>query len=158
MTWLVGSTSAQQVLELWRYDGTERTRVVPSTLPPPRHNHALAFDALRGELVLFGGQVTPATRLADTWIFDGTDWTQRFPLNSPPLPLDEMPMVFDRALGRTVLFGEFANNPGPNPVAPTTWEWPARPRPGSSRRALPADSLCEPDSRRLPRAYRTPCW
>ena len=46
-----------------------------------RDGPALAYDAARGRVVLFGG--SGGGYLADTWEWDGNDWIQRTPSNSP---------------------------------------------------------------------------
>jgi hypothetical protein len=43
--------------------------------PSARSGHALAFDAARGRVVLFGGG-DGTGRLADTWEWDGTQWSR----------------------------------------------------------------------------------
>ena len=50
--------------------------------PPGRGYHAMAYDAVRQRVVLFGGSNTN-TILNDTWEYDGTTWTQRTPATSP---------------------------------------------------------------------------
>ena len=46
---------------------------IPSACPPARTGHAMAFDAKRGRVVLFGGGVE-RRRLGDTWEWDGNSW------------------------------------------------------------------------------------
>ena len=53
-----------------------------SAIPVSRRRHALAYDAARGRVVLFGGSI-PSTRVGgsqepqpDTWEWDGTRWAQ----------------------------------------------------------------------------------
>jgi hypothetical protein len=54
----------------------------PVNVPPPRFVHAMAYDDVRSQVVLFGG----ANGLGfhnDTWVWDGTNWTQKSPTNRP---------------------------------------------------------------------------
>lgn len=75
----------------------------------------MAWDEVRGEVVLFGGWNGAAG--ADTWVWDGTDWTQRSPATSPPGRSGHA-MAYDTARGETVLFG------GGTPArAADTWVW-----------------------------------
>lgn len=94
--------------DTWVYDGTTWTQ--PSTIttrPPARQNHAMAFDSIRGKVVLFGGEFFGggADTLADTWEFDGLNWTR---FNGPgPSKRQGHSMAFDASRGRVVLFGGF---------------------------------------------------
>ena len=52
--------------DTWEWDGVDRTwtLVTPvTTIPPPRFQHAMAYDADRGVVVMFGGNAGP--RLGD---------------------------------------------------------------------------------------------
>ena len=85
--------------------------------PAPRVGHAMAYDAARGRVVLFGGDTLGPEPFGDTWIWDGEDWTQVEDIG--PAPRAGHAMAYDRARERVVLFGghtaaELAND---------TWEW-----------------------------------
>jgi hypothetical protein len=41
-----------------------------------RDQHAMAYDAARGQVVLFGGVGYSGT-LNDTWVWDGTNWVEK---------------------------------------------------------------------------------
>ena len=76
-------------------------------LPPPRDDAAMAFDARRDEVVLFGGDAadsSSAPPLTDTWVLKGRLWTQRHPQNHPPPMSDEL-MVFDAGTQTCILAG-----------------------------------------------------
>jgi hypothetical protein len=76
-----------------------------SCVPPsPRYDHAAAFDAARGVLVLYGGTPGPLTVLADTWEWNGTTWTQRCSACAPGPRLGAA-MAWDPVLGHVILFG-----------------------------------------------------
>src|SRR5262245_6212170 len=86
---------------------------VTSSSPSPRVGHAMAFDASRGRVVLFGG-ASNVGRLGDTWEWNGSTWSQLAPAVSPSARLDHA-MTFDPVRRRTLLFaGGRAND---------TWEW-----------------------------------
>ena len=46
----------------------------PATSPSARGGSAMAYDAARGRVVLFGGADVDGTPLGDTWTWDGTTW------------------------------------------------------------------------------------
>src|SRR5688572_4916037 len=41
--------------QTWEWDGSSWSLQNPAASPPPRHSHALAYDAARQRIVLFGG-------------------------------------------------------------------------------------------------------
>lgn len=92
------------------------------TQPTPRFGHALAFDAARGVVVMFGGDVSGGL-LADTWLYDGADW-RRAPA-SGPAPRAGHALVHDARRGVVVLHGGRASPAGGPALAPhaDTWEW-----------------------------------
>ena len=63
----------------------------------------MAYDSLRGRLVLFGGLGPCACLLGDTWEWDGSAWTQ-IQVTGPGWA-DTHAMAFDSQRGRVVLFG-----------------------------------------------------
>ncbi|MBL8898806.1 MAG: hypothetical protein JNM84_14300 [Planctomycetes bacterium] len=79
-------------------------RFTPTASPAVRQFHAMAFDAVRREFVLFGGFNSSFTAIGDTWTFNGTTWTRKTPTTSPSARGGHR-MVFDAARGEIVLFG-----------------------------------------------------
>ncbi len=72
--------------ETFEWDGSTWTDVTPALRPPARVQHALAYHAASGKVVLFGGETgTPPSlvRVADTWTWDGQEWTQVNPSHTP---------------------------------------------------------------------------
>jgi hypothetical protein len=90
--------------------------------PSPREaGAAMAYDAARGETVLFGGFSAPATFNGDTWTWNGASWIQR--AGGPP-QLFGSAMAFDAARGVTVLFGGATTDGGGGGIPHNeTWEW-----------------------------------
>jgi hypothetical protein len=84
-------------------------------VPSARSDHALAYDAARQVVVLFGGWTGAVA--GDTWEFDGGSWSFRSPAPAPSAR-DSHGMAFDSLRGVTVLFGGLD-------VARSaeTWEW-----------------------------------
>jgi hypothetical protein len=102
--------------ETWEWDGNDWEQRFPATIPSPRYSHALAFDEVRGTVVLFGGEVGLNQLVpTSTWEWDGNDWRE-----SPPAgPVARMyaAAAYDSARDRVVLFG------GGVLRRDYTWEW-----------------------------------
>jgi hypothetical protein len=122
--------------DTWQWDGSVWTQLAPVTSPTARCVHALAYDSVRDRVVLFGGyDVASGLRLGDTWEWDGANWTQRVPAQSPSARVLTA-LAFDRARGRTVLFGGSDNGNG---YFADTWEWDGTNwSPGGGAHAPPA--------------------
>jgi len=69
--------------DTWTWDGTQWTQQQPRHSPPQRSSTgpmpSMAYDAARGEVVVFGGLpvMGPNVPLDDTWTWNGRDWRQR---------------------------------------------------------------------------------
>jgi hypothetical protein len=87
------------------------------TAPSPREGMGMAYDAARGQIVLFGG-TSGANFLGDTWTWDGTDWSERAPAHAPSKRVI-MGMAYDAARGQVVLFGGDGNKG----LLGDTWTW-----------------------------------
>jgi len=108
--------------DTWVWDGSDWTQKSPQTSPPGRDFHAMAYDSVNNQTVMFGGSPTTpnftlAVPLNDTWLWDGSNWTQQKPPTAPSARSGHS-MAFDSAHNRTVMFG--GDLPG---AAPTTWLW-----------------------------------
>jgi N-acetylneuraminic acid mutarotase len=106
--------------DMWRWNSTAETwgLVSPAGIKPdPRTEHAMAFDSIRGKMVLFGGD--GHERLFDTWEWDraANSWTNPITQGSTTEPHHIEKMAFDMANGKTVLFGGGKPDPG------KYWEW-----------------------------------
>ena len=112
---LVGGFDAihsQELGDSWIWDGTSWSEVHPATTPGALHGAALAFDAARQTVVLFGG-ASGTQSLSSTWLWNGSDWTLSSPVTSPTVAVGPTSMAYDPARQRTVLFSTDG----------TTWEW-----------------------------------
>jgi len=89
--------------DTWVWDGINWTEKSPTNKPPARERHAMAYDAARGQVVLFGG-LGARGPLNDTWTWDGTTWTQKSPANKPPAR-EGHAMAYDAARRQVLLFG-----------------------------------------------------
>ena len=107
--------------ETWVWNGRDWIEKSPANRPPARHTHAMAYDSVRQEVVLFGGVsingVNPQ-HFNDTWVWDGSNWHQRTPAHSPS-PREMHAVAFDEARGKMVLFGGVP----PIWVGGETWLW-----------------------------------
>ncbi len=82
---------------------------------------ALAFDAARQVVVLFGGDSTAGLHDA-TWTWDGATWQQWQPALHPSART-MAGMAYDAARQRVVLFGGFGEAGGVALNKNDTWEW-----------------------------------
>lgn len=55
----------------------------PTTRPPARAYHRIAYDPVRRKVLLTGG-IGFAGYLKDTWSWDGTNWTEEAPITAAP--------------------------------------------------------------------------
>jgi len=112
----VFSPSPNYSSDTWTWDGSTWSKQFPSTSPPPRCCYGMAYDAARGQIVIFGG-ANASGFLTDTWVWDGVDWTQKA---SGPGPRLHVAMAYDAARQQVVLFG--GSNGTPSPYG-DTWVW-----------------------------------
>src|SRR5262249_37338654 len=78
----------------WQWDGSAWSPLTPARAPSPRSRLAIAYDAVRERVVLFGGFSASGEYLGDTWEWDGTSWTQLTPSTGPPPRFDHT-LVYD---------------------------------------------------------------
>lgn len=100
--------------DTWEWDGTTWTKRTPAVSPPARAYHAMAYDAARQRVVMFGGDSLhggSGVIYNDTWEWDGTAWTEFHPATSPPIN-DGHNMVYDSQRSKIVMMGRGE-----------TWEW-----------------------------------
>ena len=87
--------------------------------PGLRATHAMAYDSVRGQTVLFGG-LDDGKELGDTWEWDGQNWTEM--ANSGPNARIDIAMAFDAERKQTVLFGGELDQLPPVRFG-DTWGW-----------------------------------
>ena len=115
---LVGGENDRDQIETFLGDGTNWTRFAPAAAPPARYRgQAVAYDAARRQLVMFGGKSADAGYLDDTWIFDGTTWTKATPRSSPGAR-ESHAMEYDAARKQIVMFGGWCGG-----LYNDTWTW-----------------------------------
>jgi len=64
----------------------------------------MAYDAVHGQVVLFGGLSSTFELLNDTLVWDGTNWSQDSPQSSPA-PRSKLAMAYDSAASQVLLSG-----------------------------------------------------
>ena len=89
----------------------------PAASPSAREQFAMAYDAMHGRVVLFGG-FNGSSYVSDTWLWNGTTWALQTPTSSPTARYGAC-MAYDAAQGNVVLFG----GDGPSGYLNDTWVW-----------------------------------
>lgn len=106
--------------DTWTWDGVTWLQMATANPPRARANHAMAYDAARRKVVLFGGSYysTSVQYLGDTWEWDGSSWTAVS--TTGPSPRDWHAMAYHEQRARVMLFGG-----GSQGVLQMndTWEW-----------------------------------
>ena len=106
--------------DTWGWDGVNWTPKAPATHPSGRIEHALAFDASRGEVLLFAGRLASfPSDFDDTWVWDGVNWTERFPATSPP-PTGGHALAYSPRRAQVIMFGGYDNGAFSRN---DTWSW-----------------------------------
>ena len=133
--------------DTWAYDYATNSWANrnPSYHPPARREHALAYDASTGRVVLFGGY--NSGNLNDTWAYHyaSNSWTNRSPANPPPARYGHA-LAYDSAANKVVLFGGYhsgyLNDTWAYDYSTNTWtnRNPANPPPVRSGQALAYDA------------------
>ncbi len=109
---------AQATLPLsdtWEYDGFAWRQVITNHSPggvvagSGLRDHAMAYDAARGVVLLFGGDDS-VNDSGNTWAYDGDDWAQQ-PTWASPFPRHGHAMAYDAAQQRVIVHGGWHNGP-----------------------------------------------
>lgn len=106
-----------ELQDTWEWDGVAGTwrRVATTAAPPPRSEHVMTYDPVRGKVLLFGGR-RGAALLGDTWEYDGAQSMWRQVATGGPSPRDDAALTYDSARGRAILYGGSGG-------LRDTWEW-----------------------------------
>jgi hypothetical protein len=100
--------------DMWTWDGVT-WRQAEGAMPTPRVHPAMAYDAQRAQVVLFGGW--DRRHLGDTWLWNGSVW-QRMAVPGPS-PRAAAALVYDDARHAVVLYG----GTGPDGDLADLWIW-----------------------------------
>jgi hypothetical protein len=107
---LFGGKGSAALADTWEWDGAAWLERQPTTAPPARQFHTMAWDETRRSVVLFGGVDSAGLALGDTWSWDGTNWLQASSATSPPA--GTWPMAWDPVHHGVVLV-----------ATQQTWDW-----------------------------------
>lgn len=92
--------------QMWTWDGTTWQQVHPATMPEVV-GASMVYDAVRQQIVLFGGGIPNGhvvTYVNTTWTWDGSVWRQRTPA-TVPAPRANAALAYDSARQQVVLYG-----------------------------------------------------
>ena len=115
--YVVGNQS-YRLDDTWEWNGTEWLHRNPESYPSARLGHAMAYDSVRGIVVLFGGTYDGSYGMDDTWEWDGSDWEERSSTNYPSARWCTS-MAYDSGRRLVVQFGGY----GELGYTSDTWEW-----------------------------------
>ncbi|MBI5922946.1 MAG: hypothetical protein HY847_15035 [Betaproteobacteria bacterium] len=111
-----GNWDGSSFSDTWSWNGASWLQKSPSHGPGYRSGHAMAYDAARNQIVLFGGYDPAIANYSDsTWIWNGVDWSQAHPQTSPGARSDHA-LVYNPDTQTILLFGGNASEAD-------TWEW-----------------------------------
>lgn len=117
---VTASNTTNQVTATTMVNVVPRWHVVTTAhMPTASSEYALAYDADRGVMVLYGGNATGWPYENSTWEFDGSDWAQATITNTPQA-IYGMAMTYDANRELIVLFG--GSNADDTALA-ETWEY-----------------------------------
>src|SRR4030095_7421720 len=89
------NASDAALADTWVFDTASWREIVGGPAPSARVDAAMAYDAKRDRVVLFGGN---SGGLADTWTFDGVRWEEQFPATHPGSFTGQPAMTYDTKL------------------------------------------------------------
>lgn len=89
---------------MWEYDGLSWSLLCDPCVPGPRFAPAMAYDAARDRIVLFGGHDQNGA-LGTLYEWDGSTWMLVTPSGPQPTPRGLAPMAYDELRKRAVMFG-----------------------------------------------------
>ena len=101
----------------WTWDGMNWRQQYPAMSPSPRSGAAMTYDAVRQQIILYGGTGDGSgvsSVASETWTWDGTTWQQR---NGAGVPFQDqnVRLVYDSVTQQTLLFGAISSD--------ATWTW-----------------------------------
>ncbi len=98
------SVAGQFSADTWAFTGRSFRQFMGAVSPEARSDHAMAYDAKRGVIVLFGGRSAQGNALGDTWEWNGERWSKP-DLVAAPSARSLHAMVWDDARRVVVMHG-----------------------------------------------------
>lgn len=118
-------TDATNLLnDTWVYKGGTWTNLKTENSPSPRAEAAIAYDATRDRILLFGGYTIVGddyVKLADTWEFYDNDWHKTE--EAGPSARNGAALSYYPILGQLVLFGGSTIDKQYGSGTGDTWTW-----------------------------------
>jgi len=96
--------------EIWEWDGTAWSQVIPFVLPAPRQRPSIAYDRHLGRAVMFGGWFPLYTFYDEVWLWNG-QWAAQ-PSVVRPSAREAAACTYDQARQQLVLFGGNSSSAG----------------------------------------------
>ncbi|MEZ4860033.1 MAG: NBR1-Ig-like domain-containing protein [Caldilineaceae bacterium] len=109
--------------DTWEYDGSNWLLVQTTNAPIDRATQGMAYDEVRGKVVLYGGwrgDHLGVNILGDTWEYDGNNWTQMTPPTTPGQRTG-VKLVYNPELGKVILFGGLFRSGDQSSYPNDTW-------------------------------------
>jgi N-acetylneuraminic acid mutarotase len=105
-----GMTPAARLNDTWAYNPATNTWTELSPVgatPSPRGGHAMAYEPVRGRMIMFGGGESYTDMVNDTWAYDpaANSWVELTPMGKLPWPRGAHSMVYDPVTQRLIMFG-----------------------------------------------------
>ena len=115
-----GTSSSSDLGDTWLWDERGWSEAFSPSTPGHLYDAGAVYDAVRRNVILFGGR--SLTSLGDnrTWAWNGQTWQQLAPAHAPSARLNPQ-MAFDAASQSVVLFGGCCNDRGSELT--DTWTW-----------------------------------
>jgi hypothetical protein len=104
-----GWAGADDLGDLWEWDGTTWIQRTASPAPPARTAPCAAYDSARRVLVVFGGRRGDGTTFDDTWEWDGQSWREG---PRGPSRRRSCGITFDSERNAIVMYGGTARRDG----------------------------------------------
>lgn len=98
--------------DTWEWNGQVWTEKKPKTHPKGRHSFGMAYSALHGGVILYGGlsrnSAGDPADSAETWKWDGQNWSL-LPVSGAP-PLEAHALIYDSNRKVVLAFGGLSNS------------------------------------------------
>lgn len=96
--------SFEFLADTWEWNGLSWAQVIPIEVPPPRANAAMAYDPVRGRIVMFGGAGITG-QLNDTWLWSGATWERVRVDGAQPIARRRHSMAWDPGTQSIIMYG-----------------------------------------------------
>lgn len=105
--------------DTWVWNGSQWTRLTPTTIPPARWGAGVAYDPVRNIAVRFGGMDAAHALHDDTWVWQNGNWREVYPATRPGARIPVM--QHDPIRGGILMFGGLGVSSAGSFVYQDTW-------------------------------------